>query len=93
MNEEMAEILKKKAKGYRARETVEEYSIQDGEEILNKKKVTIKHVPPDISALKAYTELTDKSNAESMSDEELVREKDRLLWLLTKEEKKVGKKT
>ena len=82
MNDEVLEVLKKKAKGYRTRETVEEYTVQDGEEVLNKKKVTVKDVPPDMTALKAYAEMSGKS-VESMSDEELEREKERLLGLLT----------
>ena len=82
MSEEVIEILRKKAKGYRARETVEEYSVQDGEEILNKRRVTVKHIPPDIAALRAYMEFAGRGSVESMSDEELEREKERLLSLL-----------
>ena len=56
-------------------EVSEEYGAQD--ELL-RRKVTQKYYPPDVAALKAYVELTGGGIAE-MSDEELEREKRRLL--------------
>ena len=44
--------LLKKALGYEAKETIEEYVSDDGEIRLSKRKVTKKNVPPDITAIK-----------------------------------------
>ena len=74
--------LIKKALGYDATEIVEEYvSGDEGEVKLTKKKVTKKNVPPDITAIKMLMEETDMA-IEQMSDEELEKEKERLLKLL-----------
>ncbi len=80
--EEINRALKKKALGFTAEETVEEYAMkEDGEIALSKKKVTRKSVPPDVTALKM---LLDAKSPElnDMTDEELEREKNRLLKLL-----------
>ncbi len=80
--------LIKKALGYDATEIVEEYvSDQEGAIKLTKKKVTKKNVPPDITALKILMEEGEKA-VSSLSDEELEREKKRLLALLKESEKK-----
>ncbi len=77
MDEKLVNSLYKKAVGYTVTEKTMEYS-PDGEVV--KKKVTQKHFPPDISALKAYLELiSSEEDYESMTDEELEREKERLL--------------
>ncbi len=77
MDKKLVNSLYKKAVGYTATEKTTEYS-PEGEVI--KKKVTQKHFPPDITALKAYLELiSNKEEHESMTDEELEREKQRLL--------------
>ena len=74
--------LIKKALGYDAKEIVEEYAEKDDGEIrLLKKKVTTKNVPPDITALKILMDGQERDVSE-MSDEELVKEKTRLLNLL-----------
>ena len=54
MDEKLVNSLYKKAVGYTVTEKTTEYS-PEGEVV--KKKVTQKHFPPDISALKAYLEL------------------------------------
>ncbi len=78
---DLQQALIKKALGYDATEVVEEY-VGDGEEIkLSKKKVTIKNVPPDMSALKFLLDETQKEVGE-MTDQELYEEKVRLLCLL-----------
>ena len=78
---DLEQALIKKALGYDATEVVEEY-VGDGEEIkLSKKKVTIKNVPPDMSALKFLLDETQKEVSE-MTDKELYEEKVRLLSLL-----------
>ena len=77
MDKKLANSLYKKAVGYTVTEKTMEYS-PEGEVV--KKKVTSKHFPPDISALKAYLELiSSEEDYESMTDEELEREKQRLL--------------
>ena len=78
---DLEQALIKKALGYDATEVVEEY-VGDGEEIkLSKKKVTIKNVPPDMSAIKFLLDETQKKVSE-MTDQELFEEKVRLLCLL-----------
>jgi hypothetical protein len=76
--------LIKKALGYDYKEVVEEYvSSDEGEIKLTKKKVTKKNVPPDITAIKLLLE--DMPNISSMTDEELLKEKERLLKLIKEE--------
>ena len=80
MDEKLLHSLYKKAVGYTVNEKTMEYS-PEGDVV--KKKVTSKHYPPDISALKAYLELAAQGeDYEAMSDEELESEKKRLLRLL-----------
>ena len=80
--QELIEALIKKALGYDATEVVEEYvGNDDGEVKLSKKKVTTKNVPPDMSALKILLDDSQKEVGQ-MSDEELEKEKIRLINLL-----------
>ena len=79
-------MLLKKALGYVVNEVVEEYA-EDKEEgglKLTKRKVTKKHVPPDIQAGKILLELNrrEENDWASFSDEQLENEKMRLLKLL-----------
>lgn len=76
--------LYKKAMGYVASESVEEYSAEDKELKLCKKKVTKKHIPPDVSALKVLLSYCESAGADmgGMTDAELETEKRRLLKLL-----------
>ena len=75
--------LVKKAVGFDTQETVEEFVETDGEVKLVKRKVTTKSVPPDVSAVKLLLDMGDESeNITSLSDEELEREKKRLLKML-----------
>jgi len=86
MDEKILHSLYKKAIGYTVNEKTLEYS-PEGDVV--KKKVTSKHYPPDIAALKAYLELVSEGDSlEKMSDEELENEKRRLLLKL--EEMKNG---
>lgn len=84
-NKNILNALKKKAVGYTVNECVEEYCA-DGEESykLCKKKITKKHYPPDVSALKVLLalDLNENKQAADMSDEELESEKQRLFKLL-----------
>lgn len=83
MDQEILSGLLKRAKGYSYKEVQEEYSVKDdGEIALTKRKVTEKYCPPDSGALKAYIELNGEKGVEEYSDEELKRERERLLALL-----------
>ena len=79
--EELETALMKKALGYESTEITEEYSTVEGEIKLSKKKVTKKSVPPDLVAIKILLE-TKAEKFEDMSDEELEKEKARLVELL-----------
>ena len=89
---EIGDALYKKALGYFLEEVVEEYVIdkEDNEKlVLNKKKITKKNVPPDMTAVKALLQFykVDKvNNYNKMTDEELKNEKIRLLKELQKGE-------
>lgn len=81
---DLRSALIKKALGYDYKEVVEEYvSDGEGEVKLTKKKVTKKNVPPDISALKLLIE--SQTPLSDMTDDELEREKQRLLSALNGE--------
>ncbi|MGN0771851.1 MAG: hypothetical protein ACI4MI_04630 [Christensenellales bacterium] len=70
MNEDLKKALYKKAIGYTAKEVVEEYGGEEGN--LVKKKVSKKHVPPDMSAIKALMELQEENDElTGKSDDEL----------------------
>lgn len=69
--------LLKCATGLSASETVEEFSVENGELKLVKKKVTKREIPPDIKAVKLLMD-----GREELSDEELEAEKKRLLDML-----------
>ena len=83
-NERVRAALEKKALGYDTDEVVEEYGCTDGEAVLLKRKVTKKAVPPDIQAAKILLER--QTSVQEMSDEELERERLRLLRLLKEDE-------
>ena len=75
---EYGDALQRKALGYNADEVVEEYASVDGKLELIKRKVTIKHVPPDLSALKMIID-EDVNNMCEMSEQELIEERGKLL--------------
>ena len=85
-DDKIKQALLKKALGYNASETIEEFSVDDeGNQKLSKKKITKKHYSPDISAVKVLLERYYKTYEEqvlSMSDEDLQNEKLRLENLL-----------
>ncbi|MDE7453958.1 MAG: hypothetical protein K2N22_06080 [Clostridia bacterium] len=85
MEEEVKNALKKCAVGFGTSEVVEEFSVEDGELKLVKKKVTKRDVPPDIKAVKL---LMDDGNLGDMADEQLEEEKNNLKKLL--EDKNFG---
>jgi hypothetical protein len=90
----LTEALFKKALGYDIEEVVEEYVADKEDEnrlILSKKKVIQKKVPPDISAVKTLLQLMTKNkekNFVNLTDEELEKEKIKLLKLLKEHEEK-----
>lgn len=85
----LLDTLYKKGIGYTTEEVVEEYAGGEGGGELLKRKVTTKHVPPDLTALKSYIEYTKAENQlDSMTTEELEKEKIRLLNMLKLEEER-----
>ena len=87
-DKEVKAALVKKALGFDATEIVEEYvSDEQGDRRLSRKKVTTKNVPPDVTALKMLLE-DDGTPVSQMTDDELEKEKTRLLELLSKRNKK-----
>ncbi len=88
--DEILQMLKKKALGFVSDEIVEEYcQDKNGEQVLCKRKVTKKVNPPDFSALKFLLERGElDDDISKMTDEQLLREKERLLQLLKEKENK-----
>ncbi len=80
--DKLREAIMKVALGYTVGEVTEEYGVENGQLRLLKRKETRKDVPPDLKAVKLLSEETDYS---SMTDEELEREKRRLLQKLSEE--------
>lgn len=76
--------LLKRALGYDTSEVVEEYAKNEDDMTVVRKKVTTKNVPPDISAAKMLLEdiERDKTDYENMTDEQLLKERERLLGLI-----------
>ncbi|MBR2614633.1 MAG: hypothetical protein IKC71_03440 [Clostridia bacterium] len=83
-DKKLKDALYKKAVGFETEEVTEEYQEKEGDIALIKRKVTKKTVPPDITALKMIME--EEKGVRSMTDEELEKEKQRLLLLLKKGE-------
>lgn len=68
------------ARAITSTEVVEEYTIDEGgKEKLIKKKVTKKYVPPDLSSAKVLLEKFQGNEISTMSKEELLKERQRLL--------------
>ena len=73
-NANLERSLLKKALGYSVDEVVEEYVNEENELKLIKKKITKKHIPPDISAARALLDKCNDSDFErikNLTDEEL----------------------
>ncbi len=82
--EKLKEAILKVALGYSVEEVTEEYDARDGELKLVKRKETKKDVPPDLKAAKLL--LDGGGDYSSFTDEELEREKKRLLKQLSEEQ-------
>lgn len=88
--EEIRQALLNKALGFVSDEIVEEYTTDaEGNPVLSKRKITKKVNPPDINALRFLLEQGELSGDEiaKMTDDELLKEKNRLLQLLKEKEK------
>ena len=88
-DEKLSEAILKVALGFQVLETVEEYAEVDGELKLTKRKCTQKDVPPDLKAVQLLMDGGGGMEIANMSDEELEREKARLLGVLAEEKKTV----
>lgn len=84
---DIMEAIRRRATGAVTREVAEEYVIEDGEERLIRRKVTVKQAPPDMAAAKLLLSL---EKPVSLGEEELKREKRRLLEELKSLEEKDG---
>ena len=85
----LSKALIKKAMGLSVDEVIEEYAQDDETKDLKlvKKKVTKKQLPPDIQAVRALIEISNLADSDTyvnMSDEELVKERDKLIEILMK---------
>lgn len=83
MEDKLIEAVRKVALGYSLEEVTEEYGVENGELKLVKRRETRKDVPPDLKAVKI---LIDEKDYSSLSDEELEKEKCRLLEQLKEKE-------
>ena len=88
--DKLSEALMKVALGFQIAETTEEYAEVDGELKLTKRKRTKKDVPPDLKAVQML--LGEGVNSvESMSEEELLLERERLLAILAERQEEIKK--
>lgn len=83
IRDDILEAVVKRARGYTATETVEDYAVVDGALELVKKRVTVKDVPPDMTAAKM---IMDDGGTDELTDEQLAIEKRRLLTELSESE-------
>ena len=89
--QELKQALCRRAIGFECDEIVEEYVTDEkGVAVLSKRKITKKFNPPDVAALRFLLDQSNFSDDDisKMSDEELLREKERLLSLLKEKEEK-----
>lgn len=80
-NNELRQALIDKALGFTTQEVTEEYGYTGEEFVLQKRKTSTKSYPPDLTALQLLLEkgVENKNEFEKMTDEELEKEKQRLL--------------
>lgn len=81
--DKIKEAILKVALGYTVEEVTEEYDAKEGELRLIRRKETKKDIPPDLKAVKLLLE--DGGDYSALSDEELEKEKARLLKQLKEE--------
>ena len=78
-------MLLKKAMGFKVKENVDEYASVGEEMKLVKRRITTKYVSPDLAAAKTLLELNgreEQNDLSYLSDEQLLRERTRLLLAL-----------
>ena len=78
-DEKLEKALLKVALGFQVAEVTEEYAEVDGQLRLTKRKKTKKDVPPDLKAVQILLSESGEGGFSTMSDEELIRERDRLI--------------
>lgn len=82
-NKKIKEALMNKALGYTTQEVTEEYGYTGDEFILQKRKTSTKSYPPDLTALQMLLGKEGVNNdLSNLTDEELEKEKERLLLIL-----------
>ncbi len=81
-NKKIEKALLDKALGYETKEVIEEYGLSGDELVLQKRKTSTKTYPPDLSALQMLLENREDGDLSSLTDEELNKEKKKLLELL-----------
>ena len=89
LQKKIIKSLEKKARGYELQEVLEEYVLDDDNLKLSKKKVSTKQIPPDTMAIKVLLELDSlqqDDNLERLTDDELLKEKEKLLSYLKDEQ-------
>jgi len=94
----IAYLIMKKALGYKSKEIIEEYQMSGdtGKLELNKKKITVKNIPPDLNAIQNLINILESNpdaDLENMSDEELKFERQKLLNEICKNETIKGEKS
>ena len=91
MNEKnILKALYRKAVGYEYSETTSEYQLVDGEMQEIKRRVVTKENAPDVSAAKLLLDYSPESET-PLSEEEIQREKLRLIKLLFRREENANK--
>ena len=87
-NKKLKEALLSKALGYTTQEITEEYGLSGEEFVLQKRKTSTKSYPPDLSALQILLDKEGELNEfENLTDEELTKEKEKIISQLLKEQK------
>ena len=86
--DKLGEALLKVALGFQVAEVTEEYAEVDGQLKLTKRKRTKKDVPPDLKAVQILLSGQEQTGFATMTDEQLLEEKQRLLQQLKEEEDK-----
>lgn len=82
-NKKIKEALMNKALGYTTQEVTEEYGYTGDEFILQKRKTSTKSYPPDLTALQMLLgKEVEHKDFEGLTDEELEKEKQKLLLIL-----------
>ena len=80
----LEKALFEKATGYTTQEVIEEYGLSGDDFVLQKRKTSTKSYPPDLTALQILLEGKEevRNKYSEMSNEELEKEKLRLIKLL-----------